>query len=196
MPGDADVVVDAATGAPVGRTGAARRRSLSGVTVAPSVHDLAALRLGGLDQRYTRVRRTLVSTLAAAGGPLSIPEIVEASDGLVQSSVYRTVTELIGAGVVRRVNGVDDVGRFELAEDLAGHHHHLVCAACGSVEDVMPSARLERAMDEAARVIAEEQGYEVLGHQFDLVGTCPACQEADRGPTMPTARRGARTDAH
>jgi len=168
---------------------------VSGVTVAPSVHDLAALRLGGLDQRYTRVRRTLVSTLAESGGPLSIPEIVEASDGLVQSSVYRTVTELIGAGVVRRVNGLDDVARFELAEDLAGHHHHLACATCGTVEDVVPSARLERAMDEAARVIAEEQGYEVLGHQFDLVGTCPACQEADRVPVTPTPRRsGARTE--
>jgi hypothetical protein len=47
-------------------------------------------------------------------------------------------------------------------------------------------------MDEAARVIAEEQGYEVLGHQFDLVGTCPACQEAALAPTMPTVRRAVR----
>ena len=47
-------------------------------------------------------------------------------------------------------------------------------------------------MDEAARVVAEEQGYVVTGHQFDLVGTCPACQEAAVASTMPTAR-GART---
>jgi Fe2+ or Zn2+ uptake regulation protein len=45
-------------------------------------------------------------------------------------------------------------------------------------------------MDEAARVIADEQGYEVIGHQFDLVGTCPACREA-AAPTSPPARRRA-----
>jgi Fe2+ or Zn2+ uptake regulation protein len=35
-------------------------------------------------------------------------------------------------------------------------------------------------MAEAARVVADEQGYQVTGHQFDLVGLCPAClQTAD-----------------
>jgi Fe2+ or Zn2+ uptake regulation protein len=161
---------------------------VAGVSVAASVHEQAALRLGGLDQRYTPVRRALVTTLATAGRPLSIPEILEVNEALPQSSAYRNVTALIEAGVVRRVTGVDDHGRFELAEELAGHHHHLACARCGTVEDVVPSPRLERAMDEAARVVAEEQGYQVTGHQFDLVGTCPTCQLAPEAPTMPSAR--------
>ena len=164
---------------------------MSVVSASPSVHDQAALRLGVLDQRYTAVRRALVTTLADAGRPLSVPEILEANAALPQSSAYRNVTALIEAGVVRRVTGIDDHGRFELSEDLAGHHHHLACARCGKVEDVVPSGRLERAMDEAARAIAAAQGYEVIGHQFDLVGTCPACQEASRPSTMPSAPRGA-----
>lgn len=159
------------------------------MSVTPSVHEQAALRLSGLDQRYTPVRRALVTTLAAAGRPLSVPEILEANQALPQSSAYRTVTALIEAGVVRRVTGVDDHGRFELAEDLAGHHHHLACATCGKVEDIVPSSRLERAMDEAARVVSEEQGYEVIGHQFDLVGTCPDCQKAPGTSPTPTVRR-------
>jgi Fe2+ or Zn2+ uptake regulation protein len=161
---------------------------VSVVIAADSVHEQAALRLGGQDQRYTPVRRALVTTLADAGRPLSIPEILAANESLPQSSAYRNVTALIEAGVVRRVTGVDDHGRFELAEELAGHHHHLACSVCGKVEDVAPSPRLERAMDEAARVVAEEQGYKVTGHQFDLVGICPACREAVRAPTMPSAR--------
>jgi Fe2+ or Zn2+ uptake regulation protein len=161
------------------------------VSAAASVHEQAALRLGGQDQRYTPVRRALVTTLADSGRPLSIPEILEANESLPQSSAYRNVTALIEAGVVRRVTGVDDHGRFELAEALAGHHHHLACGTCGKVEDIVPSPRLERAMDEAARVVADEQGYDVTGHQFDLVGTCPACREAAAAPTMPSAR-GAR----
>jgi len=33
-------------------------------------------------------------------------------------------------------------------------------------------------MAEAARAVAEEQGYRVTGHQFDLVGFCPGCRLA------------------
>ena len=165
---------------------------MSGVSTTASVHEQAALRLGRHDQRYTPVRRALVSTLAAAGRPLSIPEVLDVNESLPQSSAYRNVTALIEAGVVRRVTGIDDHGRFELAEELAGHHHHLACSRCGTVQDVVPSPRLERAMDDAARVVAEEQGYVVTGHQFDLVGTCPACQEATATSTIPTAR-GARS---
>jgi Fe2+ or Zn2+ uptake regulation protein len=153
-------------------------RRVADMRTAPSMHEHAALRLAGQEQRYTPVRRALVATLAEAGRPLSIPEILASNLELPQSSAYRNVTTLIEAGVVRRVTGVDDHGRFELAEELAGHHHHLACGRCGKVEDVAPSARLERAMAEAARVAAEEEGYEVTGHQFDLVGVCPSCLEA------------------
>jgi Fe2+ or Zn2+ uptake regulation protein len=146
------------------------------VKVTGPVHDEAALRLAGVEQRYTPARRALVTTLAGAGRPLSIPEILATNAELPQSSAYRTVTALIDAGVVRRVTGVDDHGRFELTEDLAGHHHHLACRVCGTVEDIAPSPRLERAMAEAARVVAEEQGYQITGHQFDLVGVCSACR--------------------
>jgi Fur family ferric uptake transcriptional regulator len=153
-----------------------RPPSLSGVHGESAVHEQVALRLAGLEQRYTPMRRALVTTLADAGRPLSIPEILASNAELPQSSAYRNVTALIDAGVVRRVTGVDDHGRFELAEELAGHHHHLACGRCGKVEDVTPSPRLERAMAEAARVVADEQGYEVTGHQFDLFGLCPACR--------------------
>lgn len=141
------------------------------------LHEAVALRLAGLDQRYTRLRQVLVDTLAGAGRPLTIPEIVDRAPQLAQSSAYRNVTALIDAGVVRRVAGTDDHGRFELDEELSGHHHHhLVCAACGKVEDVHSSARLERALGEAARAVAEGQGYEITDHRLDLVGVCPACR--------------------
>jgi Fe2+ or Zn2+ uptake regulation protein len=34
---------------------------------------------------------------------------------------------------------------------------------------------LERALGEAARAVAEEQGYKVTEHQLDLLGLCPEC---------------------
>ena len=129
-----------------------------------------------VEQRYTKARRTLVETLAAAGRPLSIPEILAAAPKIPQSSAYRNVTALIDAKAVRRVAGTDDHGRFELAEDLSGHHHHLICGACGQVLDIAASPRLERALAEAARVAEEETGFSVDHHRMDLVGTCCQCE--------------------
>lgn len=140
-----------------------------------SFHDAVGVRLAAADQRYTRRRRVLVETLAASARPLSIPEILEAAPELPQSSAYRNVTTLIEAGVVRRIAGPDDYGRFELAEEFSGHHHHLVCATCGKVEDVVPSAGLERALDEAVRALGEAQGYRVTEHRVELLGLCPEC---------------------
>lgn len=146
------------------------------VTLPASVHDAIGNRLAGLDQRYTPLRKALVETLASSARPLTIPEILTAAPALPQSSAYRNVTTLIDAGVVRRVAGADDHGRYELSEELAGHHHHLVCGACGRVEDVPPSQRLERALGDAARSIADQQGYRVTEHRVELLGLCPDCR--------------------
>jgi Fe2+ or Zn2+ uptake regulation protein len=140
------------------------------------IHEQVGLRLLRSDQRYTRLRRALVETLAAAGRPLTIPEVLRQNPGLTQSSAYRNITVLIDAGAARRVTGADDHGRFELAEDLSGHHHHLVCGSCGKVADVHPSPRLERALAEAARAAADEDDFDVTEHRFDLLGVCADCR--------------------
>jgi Fur family transcriptional regulator, ferric uptake regulator len=141
-----------------------------------SVHDEVAILLARVEQRYTALRRALVETLAAAGRPLTIPEIILTTPELTQSSAYRNITVLIEAGAVRRVSGADDHGRFELGEDLSGHHHHLVCHSCGVVADVRPSPRLERALAEAARAVEEEDDFSVTDHRFDFVGLCSDCR--------------------
>jgi len=144
--------------------------------VSPSLHEAVALRFARLDQRYTPLRRVLVEALSGAGRPLTIPEVLERAPDLPQSSAYRNLTALIEVGVVQRVAGPDDHGLFELAEEFSGHHHHLVCATCGKVEDVRPSPSLERALGEAARAVAAEHGFDVTEHRLDLLGHCPACR--------------------
>jgi Fe2+ or Zn2+ uptake regulation protein len=136
-----------------------------------------AVRLAALDQRYTGNRRALVTVLAEAERPVNMVEILAAAGRLPQSSAYRNLTVLIEAGVVRRVAGADDLGRFELAEDLSGrHHHHLICESCGTVADVTASPRLERALAEAGEAAAEEAGFVIHDHRIDLVGRCANCR--------------------
>jgi Fur family transcriptional regulator, ferric uptake regulator len=141
------------------------------------LHDEAALRLAALDQRYTSNRREIVHVLSTAERPLTINEIVDAAGSVPVSSAYRSLTVLADAHVVRRIAGNDDTGRFELAEDLSGqHHHHLICSSCGTVVDIAASPRLERALAETARAAAEEAGFEVHEHRIDLVGRCSDCR--------------------
>lgn len=147
-----------------------RRRDRGG----DPVHEAAASRLASLDHRYTARRRALVDLLRAAGRPLTVSEIV--AEGAPVSSAYRNVTVLCEAGVARRLVGADDLGRFELSEDLSGHHHHLVCQACGKVADVRASPELEDALESAARLAARESGFEITDHRIELVGRCPACR--------------------
>jgi Fur family transcriptional regulator, ferric uptake regulator len=139
------------------------------------VRDTVATRLRDVGQRLTANREVLLETLTSAPRPLTIPEILDERPGLAQSSVYRNLVVLEEAGVVHRVVGADEFARWELAEDLAGHHHHLICATCGRVEDVPASAGLERSVAAAAAAITRTTGFRTQHHRLDLVGVCATC---------------------
>jgi len=134
-----------------------------------------AARLRGVGQRLTPNREVLVDTLAASPRPLTIPEVLDRQPGLAQSSVYRNLVVLEEASIVHRVMGTGEFARWELAEDLAGHHHHLICASCGVVEDVPASAGLERSVAAAAAAITRTTGFRTQRHRVDLVGLCTRC---------------------
>ncbi len=127
------------------------------------------------DQRYTKGRRALVATLRAVGQPVTIPQILAASDGLAQSSVYRNLVVLEDAGVVTRIITNDDFARYELAERLTHHHHHLICSSCGDVTDFSLDDLAEASLDDALHEIAAQVGFTVETHRLDLVGTCASC---------------------
>ena len=139
------------------------------------LHAEVAGRLGRAGQRYTSKRRALVEIVAAASRPLSLQEVMSGRRGLAQSSVYRNLVVFEEAGIVHRVVGADEFARWELAEDLAGHHHHLICASCGRVEDVPASAGLERSVAAAAAAITRATGFRTQHHRLDLVGVCESC---------------------
>jgi Fur family ferric uptake transcriptional regulator len=135
-----------------------------------------ATKLGEINQRFTTGRRDIVSALANAKRPLSIPEILDQAAGLAQSSAYRNLTVLENAGVVVRVITTDEWARYELSEDLTGHHHHMVCSVCGSVDDVRISDSIEHELDAALEKVARKAGFKMAHHRLDVVGVCKTCQ--------------------
>jgi Fe2+ or Zn2+ uptake regulation protein len=143
--------------------------------VPADLHDEADARLRRVNQRLTAKRAAVIEVLAAAPRPLTIPEILAARDGLAQSSVYRNLVLLEGAGVVHRIVTTDEFARFELAEELTGHHHHLICSQCGTVEDVPASSGLEASLADAVAQIDASTGFRTKAHRIDLVGLCRDC---------------------
>ena len=144
---------------------------------AESLHREVAERLRRDDQRYTALRRAIVSELIAATRPLTVRELLKSRRGLVQSSLYRNLTVLIAAGVVDRVAGMqEDTARYELAEFALGHHHHLVCMSCGDIADVALPKTLEHDLERGLRKVASGAGYALDHHRLDVIGRCRHCR--------------------
>jgi Fe2+ or Zn2+ uptake regulation protein len=146
--------------------------------VTAELHAKVADLLAAIGQRYTSGRRLLVDALDRAGSPLPLPAILGRHGDLKQSSVYRNLAALEQAGVVRRVITDEDFGRYELTEDLTGHHHHLVCSNCGAVEDVDFASGFEDTLEAQLAELAERTGFSTVSHRLDLIGLCRTCAAA------------------
>jgi Fur family ferric uptake transcriptional regulator len=149
---------------------------MSAQEIADDMHGVVERRLRLIDQRYTSGRRAIVDLLVSAGHPVSIGDIAERLPGLPRSSAYRHLTDLHAAGLVRRVTASDEFTRFELAEDLTEHHHHLLCMNCGKVIDVTLPASFEQQAAEAIGQLAEAEGFQAHSHRLDVLGLCAACR--------------------
>jgi Fe2+ or Zn2+ uptake regulation protein len=79
------------------------------------------------------------------------------------------------ARTVGRVISMDEFARYELAEDLTEHHHHLICVECGAVEDLSLPAATDRRLVKVLESLAEDAGFTVESHRLDLIGRCEAC---------------------
>jgi Fur family transcriptional regulator, ferric uptake regulator len=149
---------------------------MSAQGMADDLHTLVEARLRRIDQRYTPGRRAIVDLLVTVGHPVSIGDIADRLPDLPRSSAYRHLVDLQSAGVVRRVAANDEFARFEFAEDLTEHHHHLLCVHCGKVIDITPSAVFERAISRHLDALADAEGFEPHSHRVDVLGLCASCQ--------------------
>jgi Fur family transcriptional regulator, ferric uptake regulator len=127
-------------------------------------HAEVAARLGRARQRYTSGRRTLVEL---ADGPGKLPV----------SSIYRNLVVLEQAGAVTRYPGAGGGhARYELSEELVGHHHHLVCSRCGRIEDDPVPPEVDAGLASLLDAVAARTGFTVTDHRLELRGLCKRCR--------------------
>jgi Fe2+ or Zn2+ uptake regulation protein len=144
--------------------------------VVTDINDLALLKLRLDGQRLTSGRQLILQTLQEAGGPVTIPMILQRQPKLAQSSVYRNLAVLEHAGLVSKISMGDEHAHYELGEEVTHyHHHHLVCTGCGRVSDVTLPETVERALDKALNNVADAENFQLHRHRLDLVGRCADC---------------------
>ncbi len=133
--------------------------------------------LGEKDVRYTRGRRQVVRALHRSRGPQAASELHRGLRSSVPlSSLYRSLAVLDTNGVLQKHHDAAGLARFELAEWLTGHHHHLVCIDCNQVVDFELDAASETALAVLAESAGRERGYVVVDHGLEIEGTCDKCR--------------------
>ncbi len=121
-----------------------------------------------------RVTRPRVAVLAAVHDlPHATTESIIAAarrelPRVSHQAVYGVLAALTDAGLVRRIQPMGSLTRYEAR--VGDNHHHLVCRSCGDIVDV------DCAVGEAACLTASaDAGYEIDEAEVIYWGRCPRC---------------------
>jgi len=143
----------------------------------PSLDELRGLvRAKGL--RATPSRLAVLDLLRASDAPMSHGDVADrlANQAWDRATIYRNLTDLAEAGLVRRTDVGDHVWRFEAVSDdhEASAHPHFVCTECGTVE-CLPEIELAvrsrtSSRHKPPRAVKQRQV------EVHVRGLCDACQ--------------------
>ena len=130
--------------------------------------------LAAAGYRRGGARAALIALLDEQRCALSALEIEDAlrdSDGraVARASIYRILEELEELRMITRVEVGQGLARFEAARQ-EGHHHHMVCDACGVVIP-FEDDELERSIQRLAQKVT----FTVAEHDVVLHGSCAEC---------------------
>ena len=131
------------------------------------------LRKAGLKVTVPRTKVLAVLEQHSAGGQrhLSAEDVykalLDAGEDIGLATVYRVLTQLEEAGLLRRHHFEGGQSMFELDEEP---HDHIVCVDCGAIEEFHDPVVAER-----QRRIAAERGYEIADQALVIYGLCRNC---------------------
>jgi Fur family transcriptional regulator, ferric uptake regulator len=121
----------------------------------------------------TRQRRAVLAAIGGEHGSFTAVELYDRArkrePGLSLATVYRTIDLLRRTDAVRPLAGSE---KGEYVRCSRGHHHHLICLACGSVEETALCAA------PSAAELRRRHGFTPVSHELDVYGTCADCRAA------------------
>ena len=126
--------------------------------------------------RATQPRVAVLQELLRARSPLSHAEVADllTDQGFDRATVYRNLTDLTEAGLVRRGDIGDHIWRFELVRPEDEHagdaHPHFICGECGAIECLPEDAVSVNPRRGTPRALKRR------GVSVQLRGVCDSCQ--------------------
>jgi Fur family transcriptional regulator, stress-responsive regulator len=127
------------------------------------------LRAAGL--RVTQPRLAVLAAVRdhAHADTYSLIHLVRAELGAVsQQAVYDVLQALTDARVLRRIQPLGSVARYETR--VGDNHHHAVCRSCGAIADV------DCAVGDAPCLTAsQDHGFVIDEAEVIYWGVCPEC---------------------
>jgi Fur family transcriptional regulator, ferric uptake regulator len=101
--------------------------------------------------------------------------VKEKSPEIGLATVYRTLELLTELKIVDKINFGDGVSRYDLRHEGATHfHHHLICTACGAVDEIQ-----EYLLSEVEKAVETTWKFRVKDHRLSFYGICHRCDEGD-----------------
>jgi Fur family ferric uptake transcriptional regulator len=102
----------------------------------------------------------------------SITGAVREDVGVVSlQAVYDVLRALVDAGLVRRIQPMGSVARYEAR--IGDNHHHVVCRSCGAISDVDCAVGYTPCL-----TAVDDAGYEIDEAEVIYWGRCPECAPA------------------
>jgi len=140
------------------------------------MHTSTDLKRAGL--KTTRPRLKILEILdKSSTRHLSAEEVykilLEEKEEIGLATVYRVLTQFEAAGLLIRHNFEGNRSVFELNDE--SHHDHMVCLACGKVDEFFDK-RIEDLQDK----IAEKAGFVIEDHSLYLYGVCADCAKDNK----------------
>jgi len=130
----------------------------------------AVLQRSGL--RLTPQRIAIAHVLARAGRDSSVQELYSRlrrqHPYIGRATVFRALDVMVDCGLAQRLERPGHVSTYVWCEP--GHHHHLICSTCRTVEDLD-----EKAVSPLAEAISRERGFRVDHARLDFYGQCRNC---------------------
>jgi Fur family ferric uptake transcriptional regulator len=134
--------------------------------------------------KATPTRLAILEVFRKSKRPLSAQAIIEALPHADQVTVYRTFKSLAQKGIIHQIDLRHNHAHYELI-DIA-EHHHLICLACGRIEDVR-HCNVDEIQSAVLR--ASKHFSEVRQHTLEFYGICKACGRKNDGHARNTADR-------
>lgn len=118
----------------------------------------------------TKQCRLIMDVMARSEGHMTADEVYREARKVMPKiavgTVYRNLSELSEAGILRRIRVADAPDRFDRT---LTPHEHVICPLCGRIEDLMV-----KGLDECLTTAMESNAF---SYELNVSALCHACRE-------------------